>query len=313
MSTPSFKQMIKDGSIKRADAMKVRLEDIHEEPGFNLRLEGDDLEESVAALAEHIAAGGQYPALEVRPRAQGGVWVVDGHRRRRALIKADADGRAIRDASGDIWVPVVPFTGNDAERVLRILTSAEQRPLKLLEVAVGYRRLVAFNWTVDQIARGAGKTRQHVEQLLLLANANTDVQRMVEGGLVSASVAVETVRKHGDDAGDVLSQELKKAQATGKKKVTLGTIKGKALPRAIVNDLTQSLSEFCSALPKDAHEVLSRVERGSLIDATVTINASTLLRLVRTHEHAAIVRQEQERRLVERIEKSRQIDLEEHP
>jgi hypothetical protein len=35
MST--FKRMIGDKTIKRADAMKIRLEDIHEEPGFNLR------------------------------------------------------------------------------------------------------------------------------------------------------------------------------------------------------------------------------------------------------------------------------------
>ena len=37
----SFKQMIKDGDLKRADAMKARLEDLYEEPGFNLRAEGE--------------------------------------------------------------------------------------------------------------------------------------------------------------------------------------------------------------------------------------------------------------------------------
>ncbi|MCS7530757.1 hypothetical protein N0609_30970 [Pseudomonas aeruginosa] len=40
MGAKSFKQMIKDGDLKRADAMKARLEDLHEEPGFNLRAEG---------------------------------------------------------------------------------------------------------------------------------------------------------------------------------------------------------------------------------------------------------------------------------
>lgn len=34
MAAKSFKQMIKDGDLKRADAMKARLEDLHEEPGF---------------------------------------------------------------------------------------------------------------------------------------------------------------------------------------------------------------------------------------------------------------------------------------
>ena len=89
----SFKQMIKDGEVRRADAMKVRLEDLHEEPGFNLRTEGEALEASISALAEFIADGGVIPPLEVRPRYGGGVWLVDGHRRRRALIKLDNAGR----------------------------------------------------------------------------------------------------------------------------------------------------------------------------------------------------------------------------
>ncbi|WP_331693899.1 ParB/Srx family N-terminal domain-containing protein [Pandoraea sputorum] len=85
----SFKQKINDKEIRRADAMKIRYEDIHVEPGFNLRasldlLEGEALEaakEDDESLFLHIMAGGQYPALEVRPRAEGGVWLVDGHRR----------------------------------------------------------------------------------------------------------------------------------------------------------------------------------------------------------------------------------------
>lgn len=54
MAAKSFKQMIKDGDLKRADAMKARLEDLHEEPGFNLRAEGEDLEQSIADLADYL-------------------------------------------------------------------------------------------------------------------------------------------------------------------------------------------------------------------------------------------------------------------
>ncbi|MDS9748111.1 hypothetical protein [Pseudomonas aeruginosa] len=72
MASKSFKQMIKDGDLKRADAMKARLEDLHEEPGFNLRAEGEDLEQSIADLADYLHQGGIVPALEVRPREEGG-------------------------------------------------------------------------------------------------------------------------------------------------------------------------------------------------------------------------------------------------
>lgn len=132
MAAKSFKQMIKDGDLKRADAMKARLEDLHEEPGFNLRAEGEDLEQSIADLADYLHQGGIVPALEVRPREEGGMWVVDGHRRRRAYLKLDAEGRLPRDPNGEFWVPIVAFAGNDAERVLRVITSQEGRKLSLL-------------------------------------------------------------------------------------------------------------------------------------------------------------------------------------
>ena len=219
----SFKQMIKDGEVRRADAMKVQLEDLHEEPGFNLRTEGEALEASINALAEFVAGGGQIPPLEVRPRAEGGVWLVDGHRRRRALLKLDAEGRLPRTPNKDrpevleAWVPVIAFEGSDADRVAPIITSQENEKLSSLELAEGYKRLRAFGWSVEQIAAKVGKTRQHVEQVLTVGNANTDVQNLVAAGHVSATTAAQVVREHGDGAGKVLGAELKKAQASGKK------------------------------------------------------------------------------------------------
>ncbi|WP_434728592.1 ParB/RepB/Spo0J family partition protein [Pseudomonas soli] len=235
--TKSFKQMIKDGDVRRADAMKVKLEDLHEEPGFNLRTEGDALEASIDALAEFIAGGGQIPPLEVRPRAEGGVWVVDGHRRRRSLLKLDNAGRLPRTPSKDpnqppeAWIAVTAFEGNDADRVARIITSQENEKLSPLELAEGYKRLRAFGWTPEQIAKKVSKTRQHVEQVLTVGNANTDVQNLVAAGQVSATTAAQVVREHGDGAGKVLGAELEKAQAKGKKKVTAGTMKGPTIPK----------------------------------------------------------------------------------
>ncbi|WP_313456352.1 ParB/RepB/Spo0J family partition protein [Pseudomonas sp.] len=233
----SFKQMIKDGDVRRADAMRVKLEDLHEEPGFNLRIEGAALEASIDLLAEFIANGGQIPPLEVRPRAEGGVWVVDGHRRRRAMRKLDEAGRLPRTPSKqdpavlEAWVPVIAFEGSDADRVARIISSQENEKLSPLELAEGYKRLKAFGWTPEQIAKKVGKTRQHVDQVLTVGNANTDVQCLVAAGHVSATTAAQVVREHGDGAGKVLGEELEKAQASGKNKVTAGSMKGPSIPK----------------------------------------------------------------------------------
>lgn len=259
--TKSIRQMITAGEVRRADAIKVRLEDLHEEPGFNLRTEGEALEASISALAEFIADGGVIPPLEIRPRADGGVWVVDGHRRRRALLKLDQSGRLPRLPSKDnpkvleYWVDVRMFEGSDADRVARIISSQENEKLSPLELAEGYKRLRAFGWSPEQIAKKVGKTRQHVEQVLTVGNANTDVQNLVAAGHVSATTAAQVVREHGDGAGKVLGAELEKAQATGKTRVTAGTIKGPSIPKPrleAVHEASRKLIASLDAIDEDS-------------------------------------------------------------
>ncbi|NNJ15534.1 ParB N-terminal domain-containing protein [Pseudomonas putida CSV86] len=269
----SFKQMIKDGEVRRADAMKVQLEDLHEESGFNLRIEGEALEASIDALAEFIANGGQIPALEVRPRAEGGVWIVDGHRRRRALIKLDKAGRLPRTPNKDdpsileAWVAVTAFEGSDADRVARIISSQENEKLSPLELAEGYKRLRAFGWTVDQIAKKVGKTRQHVEQVVTVGNANTDVQSLVAAGQVSATTAAQVVRAHGDKAGKVLGAELQKAQAKGKTKVTAGTMRGPSISRPKLEAIHAAADALLLAIPQDKSFGLPTDQLQALRDA----------------------------------------------
>ena len=310
MTAKSFKQMIKDGDIKRADAMKILLSDIHEEPGFNLRAEGEDLDQSIADLAAFIFDGGQIPALEVRPRAEGGVWVVDGHRRRRALLKAVEDGSMIANEDGQVWVSVVPFAGNDADRLARVITSQEGRKLSPLELATGYKRLAAFGWTPDQIAAKMIKTRQHVEQMLTLASANSDVLQMVAAGTVAPATAVEVVRKHGEQAGTVLAGELDKAKAQGKTKVTAGTMAPKALPRTIVDDLVAQVGKFSSRLTLTDRVTLDAFHKGDITEGTVTLDVETVLHLELCFDELKRIKAGQEVKAREKADKAKQMELE---
>jgi ParB family chromosome partitioning protein len=301
----SFKDMIKAGEVKRADAMKVALDDIHEQPGFNLRIEGEDLEASIEALATHIMDGGTYPPLEVRVREEGGVWVVDGHRRRRALVLARERGAPIE------FVSIIAFNGNDAERTVRVMTSAEGRGLSPLEAAMGYKRLAAFDYTPDQIAKAVGKTRQHVDQLLILANAPAKVQKMVQAGEISAAAAVDVARKHGDEAGKVLEGEMDKAKAAGKKKITAGTIKGKPLPPKVITRVVEELDGFLEGLDAESHRKLAEVKSGSVAQATVAVDAKTLNALVDAYQEIVDARAEQKRRAKAKADRKKQADLEE--
>ena len=218
----SFKQMIKAGVIKRTDTgMFIRYTDIHVKPGFNRRVEDERFKESIDELTAYMAAGGEVPALEVYARDgdtgvdhEGGVWIVEGHRRHRGYGNLLAMGKPVE------WIKITPFVGNDAERIARIATSNSQLPLTPLELASVYRELRALNWSSDEIARRMGKKREHVDRILALADANTDVQQLVSDGAVSPTVAVKRVKQHGEKAGEVLAGELEQAKAEGKKRVT---------------------------------------------------------------------------------------------
>ena len=218
----TFNKMLSANVMKRADSMKIRYKEIHVEKGFNGKnTDPADFEAAVESMYEHIKQGGKYPALEVRPREEGGAWLVDGHTRHAAIGRAIKKGLPIKDPKdGEVWVSVTEFTGNDAERVARILTSAEGSKPTTLETANIYKRLIAFGWSAEDIAKKVGKSGEHVRGLLKLGNANTDVQDLVKSKKISASAAVNVVKQHGEGAGKVIKAAVKVAAKAGKKKVT---------------------------------------------------------------------------------------------
>lgn len=306
MEAKSFKQMIQAGEVKRADAMKVQLDDIHAEPGFNTRDETPEFWQGINQFAQYIAAGGIFPPLEVRPRTEGGVYVVEGHRRRLALLKArDGLGAPIE------WVNVVAFQGNDADRVARIVTSNSQVPLTPLETARVYKKLRGLGLGAEDIATRVGKTRQHVDQLLILADANTDVHKMVAAGEVPAAVAVEVARKHGENAGQVLQQELEKAKAAGKRKVTAGTINGKTLPPKVLQSLADEVDAFFGVMTKTAKLALAEAKASNTGAAhIIPINAGALLALMDEHHKITEARQKLAEKARAKAGKAAKMDVE---
>jgi len=314
MKPISQNDLINSGTAKRADSLKMRIEDLHEEPGFNLRDEGEDLQASIEAIVSHLANGGRLPPLEVRPRPEGGAWIVDGHRRSRAYRLADERGLPVRDPkSGELFVKVELFQGNDADRTLRVITSAEGRALAPLEVAKGYARLRGFGWKADDIAAKVCKTRQHVSQMLILADANSDVHALVRSGAVSASLAVKVVHTHGEDAGAILAKKYGEAKDAGKAKLTAGGMAPKALPRAVVDSLVGSVDLLLVNLPKETREhltVLQKRHEQIPEEETVTIPAWLLVDLMGEHEGVAEARAKQEQRAREAANKAAQTDIE---
>lgn len=297
----SFRQKILSKEIKRAHAMQVRYEDIYVEPDFNLRtplelLEGEELDNALAddqALFEHIMAGGKLPPLEVRPRAEVGVWLVDGHRRHEQIGRAIAAGAPLQDEDGIVWVDVVAFVGNDADRTARIISSAKGRHLRPLEVAFGYAKLESFRWEIDRIARLDNVSPQWVAKMLTLAHANSDVHALVRSGAVKASTAIDAITKYGENAGPFLLGQLDKARAAGKSKVTPSTIHGRALPRKVVSPLISGVDAFIQRLDANQRATLLDIKEGRVADETITIPAAALVDLFQAHSAVEAIRAKQ--------------------
>lgn len=216
----SFKQMIKSGVIKRPDTgMFIGLDDIHVREGFNKREDDERTQLADDDLFQYLMNGGTVPPLEVIARDEGGVWIVEGHRRHRGYVRCREAGKPVDR------IHIMPFVGNDVQRLARIMTSNNQLPLSAVEQAGVVQELATtFNLTTSEIAKLVHKSIPTVENLLTLSTANHDVQQAVKAGEVSVSAAVDRVKEHGEKAGEVLQQDKAAAAALGKKKVTRSVI-----------------------------------------------------------------------------------------
>lgn len=289
MALPSFKSLARDGQIKKADLFRAPPDKLTMEWGFNLREEGAELDAHIDAICEFIMDGGQLPPIEVRVGAAGELIVVDGHCRLRAYLRAIERGAQIE------YIDCLPFRGNDAERVARIITSQLGKPLSPIEVAAGYVRLVAFGWSTEQIARKSAKTRQHVESMLLLANANSDVQRLVRDGSVAATTAIEAVRKHGEKAGQVLASAVEAASKQGKSRATSSMVRPPALPRKVWEPVVHAVDHAIDGLSDSTRQTLSNAlaTPEKYTGTTVPVSVPLLAQLLAAHSQAKEQREKQ--------------------
>lgn len=215
----SFKKMIKEKIISRSDSgMFISLDNIHVKEGFNKREDDERTRHADDDLFAFLMAGGTVPAIEAVARDDGGVWVVEGHRRRRCYERCRAAGKPVER------IAIVPFVGSDIDRLARIMTSNNQLSLSPIEQSAVVKELAAFNLNTSEIAKLVHKSIPTVEKLLALSSANHNVQQLVKDGEVSVEVAVDRFKEHGEKAAEILEQDKKAATAAGKKKVTRSVI-----------------------------------------------------------------------------------------
>jgi len=202
-------------------AVDPRLLEVEE--GFNARPLN---KEHVAEMSLAYRNRATFPPVDVRVE-DGHIILVDGHHRRAAALDAIEKGAEVRA------LECRQFRGSDADRVAHMITSAGGLPLTPLQLGLQYRKLIHFGWKEKAVADRVGKTIQHVKDMVLLAEANSDVHHAINAGEISGSLAVTVVKQHGTKAGNVIREGLAEEQASGKAraKVTAKTLARRSAPK----------------------------------------------------------------------------------
>lgn len=188
----------------------VPLTELYVEPGYNVR-EID--EEHVAEFRDAFIAGEFIPPLAVQV-TEHGVKVIDGHHRYYGAKMATESGHEIAR------LECKDFSGSEADRIAFMVTSSQGKALSPLERAAAYQRLLNQGWTNTEIAKKVKRSTADVDQHLQLLECGDSLIEMVKAGEVAPTTAVALSREHGSKAGAVAHEQMQKAKAAGKSKLT---------------------------------------------------------------------------------------------
>ena len=216
------------GSVKKAmagvtssDLWKMPRDRIVVQPGFNVRVHDAAYKAHVRWIADSIKANGFDPAKAlagyVASTDNGDTFILTA-----GPTRLEAFDRAVAEGWEGTELPVVtkPRGTSMEDLTVALVTANNGRPLSPYEIATVCKRLIGYGMEPKDIASRLGFTKQYIDGLLDLMAAPKAVRDLVIAGTVSATLAVETVKKHGAEASKVLKASAAEATASGKERVT---------------------------------------------------------------------------------------------
>ncbi|MBP2197198.1 ParB/RepB/Spo0J family partition protein [Pantoea cypripedii] len=213
MSTLSlvYKGKEKNGTgITVKKTYMVPIDELYLEEGFNIR--PLDMEHA-EYMRDCWIAGADLPPLSVIVTEQG-IKVLDGqHRFIGAKLAAEMGYPIPRIECKD-------FVGTPLQALAHQAKSSQGKPISAIERALGYVRAKNQGYSLTEIAKEFGRSITDVETHLQLLSSGQELISMVESGEVAPTTAVALSREHGASAGRIATQQLEKAKASGKKKLT---------------------------------------------------------------------------------------------
>ena len=198
-----------DTDITARKTYLLGVDELYVETNYNIR----DIDQThVEEFRDAFIAGEHVPPLAVKVTEKG-IKIIDGHHRYYGAKLAQEAGYTLRLECKD-------FVGSEADSVAFMVTSSQGRALLPLERAAAYQRLVNQGLEPAEIAAKVKRSITDVEQHLQLLTVGEPLIEMVKSGEVAATTAVALQREHGVKASSVAQEQMQKAKAAGKKKLT---------------------------------------------------------------------------------------------
>jgi ParB/RepB/Spo0J family partition protein len=186
---------IEEQAVKTIDVRSVRVDE-----EITARKDYGDIDE----LKDSIIENGIIKPLHGYEKI-GEYYLVDGHRRLKAIQKAIEEGHNITE---------VPFIaekeGEEHELILMPLLHNDGKQLTPLELGEQYRKLVNIGFNLTEIAKSVGKTVRHVSSMVKITETSPTIKAAIKENRISATLVNEMSEKILDkeEAEKIIEAEL---------------------------------------------------------------------------------------------------------
>lgn len=218
-----------DATMKAAEATSAKLyrvpvAKIKTIPGFNVRVQSPDYIAHRDMIRASIAQNGfdqtkPLAGFVAKEGDENVIYVTDGHTRLDAVNEHNADpDTAEKDEINTLPVMVHAKEMSLTDLTVALHTANSGRPLTPFELGVVVKRLLAEEGAKKtEIAKRLAVTPRYLDDVLLLANADSKVKQHVASGAVSSTMAIQLIRKDADTAAEKIEAAVAKTAGTGKK------------------------------------------------------------------------------------------------
>lgn len=187
----------------KTDTYLVPLDEMYIDPEFNARRVKPF---HVNRLVKLLAAGVQLPPIVVRTVEPGRFLIIDGQHRYLAAKEFGKESFEVKEVEGD-----------DADMMDLMLGAADSLPLRPLERARGYDRLIKAGRTRQQVAERHDRHITDINNHLMLLEMPIKLQIQVDEDQISYAEALKLYRANKGDAEEIAQRAFEAAEADGKK------------------------------------------------------------------------------------------------